>query len=274
MATWDVAADLALGGGADFLAAQQTPPGLLDRLAAAPGVRVKRAETSLVQYFGFDQARSELRTSSVKDRNPFKDRRVREAVQRAIDFEGIKAALGGLGQPGRDDPQPHGGRLERGAGPSTALSTPRRRAACWRKPATPTGSTSRSTAPPRGRPPAGYPGMLARIGIKVELRLVPAGEVDRLIHAHASDFFHWGWADPLNSSLVLRSLYHSGADYAAPGVVSPELDALIDAAGRSQPPSAATADRPHLEAGARRGPLRAMARIPAQSSHRGRFTLA
>ena len=29
--------------------------------------------------------------------------------------------------------------------------------------------------------------------------------------------------------MIFRSLYHGGAPYAAPGVASPELDALIDA---------------------------------------------
>jgi peptide/nickel transport system substrate-binding protein len=44
-------------------------------------------------YFGFDQARDELLYSSVKGRNPFKDKRVREAIYRAIDVEAIKRAV-------------------------------------------------------------------------------------------------------------------------------------------------------------------------------------
>jgi ABC-type oligopeptide transport system substrate-binding subunit len=64
----------------------------------------------------------------------------------------------------------------------------------------------------------------------IESRLAPAGEVDRIILARGSDLFHWGWAEPLDSANIFRSLYHGGAAYAAPGVASPELDALIDAA--------------------------------------------
>ncbi len=155
---------------------------------------------------------------------------MREAIQRAIDFEGIKAALGGLASPagmilGRtaagwdeelDRPPPYDPEAARRLlaeagypdGFDVALDCPTSREAACRF----------------------YPEMLARIGIKVDLRLAPAGEVDRLIHAHASDFFHWGWADPLDSTSSSARSTTAARDYAAPGVASPELDALIDAA--------------------------------------------
>jgi peptide/nickel transport system substrate-binding protein len=44
-------------------------------------------------YFGFDQGRDELLYSSVKGKNPFKDKRVREAIYRAIDVEAIKRSV-------------------------------------------------------------------------------------------------------------------------------------------------------------------------------------
>ena len=41
-------------------------------------------------FLGMDQKRDELLYSSVKGKNPFKDKRVRQAFYQAIDIEGIK----------------------------------------------------------------------------------------------------------------------------------------------------------------------------------------
>ena len=69
----EAAAERMLRGEADFFWTQQAPPGLLDRLEAAPGERVTRAETANTQYLAFDLASPELRTATVKGRNPFAD---------------------------------------------------------------------------------------------------------------------------------------------------------------------------------------------------------
>jgi peptide/nickel transport system substrate-binding protein len=224
------AAELVLRGQVDFFPTQQAPPGLLARLEGAPGVRVTRAETSNVQYFGFDLPSPELRTSTVKDRNPFQDRRVREAIYRAVDFEGIKAALGGLAAPagmfvGRT-----------AAGWSEELDRPlpydpdkaRRLLA---EASYPDGfGIALDCAASREAACRFYPEMLARIGIRAELRLRPTGELDEIMQAQGSDFFNWGSLEPLDSTLVVRAIYRRGAPYTAPGVANAELDALIDAA--------------------------------------------
>jgi peptide/nickel transport system substrate-binding protein len=69
-------------------------------------------------YLGFDHEREQLLYSDVQGRNPLKDRRVREAIYRAIDADGLvrrRDARQGLA--GRDDgePLPHrrAGRPER-----------------------------------------------------------------------------------------------------------------------------------------------------------------
>jgi ABC-type transport system substrate-binding protein len=73
-----------------------------------------------------------------------------------------------------------------------------------------------------------YPEMLARVGIRADLRVRPSGELDQIMQAHRTDFVNWGWIEPLDASMIFRSLYHSGSPYALPGVAGPELDALID----------------------------------------------
>src|SRR5205823_3664319 len=44
-------------------------------------------------FLGFDQMRDELKYSSVKGKNPFKDVRVRKAFYEAIDIEAIKSRV-------------------------------------------------------------------------------------------------------------------------------------------------------------------------------------
>jgi peptide/nickel transport system substrate-binding protein len=55
------------------------------RLQSNPALRVVQGPESRIIFLGFDQKRDELLYSSVKGRNPFKDRRVRQAVLQAID---------------------------------------------------------------------------------------------------------------------------------------------------------------------------------------------
>jgi peptide/nickel transport system substrate-binding protein len=78
-----------LSGEIDLL--QDPPPQDMDRLANNAGTRVINGMENRIVFFGFDQARDELAYSNVRGRNPFKDRRVREAFYRAIDIEAIKA---------------------------------------------------------------------------------------------------------------------------------------------------------------------------------------
>jgi peptide/nickel transport system substrate-binding protein len=62
----------------------------LPRLEANPQVRVVQGPENRVIFLVMDQDRDALKYSNVKDRNPFKDLRVRQALYMAIDIEGIK----------------------------------------------------------------------------------------------------------------------------------------------------------------------------------------
>ncbi len=59
----------------------------LPRLKADKGLKVSETNDIGTQYLAFDQARSELPGSDIKGRNPFKDLRVRRAIQLAVDTD-------------------------------------------------------------------------------------------------------------------------------------------------------------------------------------------
>jgi peptide/nickel transport system substrate-binding protein len=62
----------------------------VDRINASSAARVMQGPELRTIFLGFDQKRDELQYSSVKGKNPFKDKRVRQAFYQAIDIEGIK----------------------------------------------------------------------------------------------------------------------------------------------------------------------------------------
>lgn len=65
----------------------------LERLRADASIRVLQGPELRTIFLGLDQWRDELLYSSVKGKNPFKDRRVRLAVYQAIDDEAIKTRV-------------------------------------------------------------------------------------------------------------------------------------------------------------------------------------
>src|SRR6267142_1276300 len=66
------------------------PPQDVPRLKKQAGIRVIEGTENRIIFFGFDQSRDQLLYSDVKGKNPFKDRRVREAIYRAIDIEALR----------------------------------------------------------------------------------------------------------------------------------------------------------------------------------------
>jgi len=65
----------------------------IDRVKAAPNLKVLQGPELRVIFLGMDQKRDELLFSNVKGKNPFKDKRVRQAFYQAIDIEGIKRTV-------------------------------------------------------------------------------------------------------------------------------------------------------------------------------------
>jgi peptide/nickel transport system substrate-binding protein len=68
-----------------------SPPfSALDQIEATPGLKLEHAPDLRTVWLGVDQGREELRSSDIKGRNPFKDKRVRQAIYQAIDVEAIR----------------------------------------------------------------------------------------------------------------------------------------------------------------------------------------
>jgi peptide/nickel transport system substrate-binding protein len=63
------------------------------RVNASANAKVMQGPELRTIFLGMDQKRDELLFSSVKGKNPFKDKRVRQAMYQAIDIEGIKRTV-------------------------------------------------------------------------------------------------------------------------------------------------------------------------------------
>lgn len=69
------------------------PPQDIEHVEKNPAVKVWQTAELRTMFLGMDQSRDELLESSVKGKNPFKDKRVRQAFYQAIDEEGIKTKV-------------------------------------------------------------------------------------------------------------------------------------------------------------------------------------
>ena len=80
-----------LSGEIDFIL--DPSPQDIGRLKQDPKIKVLEGMENRTIFLGMDQWRDELQYSSVKGRNPFKDKRVREAFQAAIDLGALKSQV-------------------------------------------------------------------------------------------------------------------------------------------------------------------------------------
>jgi peptide/nickel transport system substrate-binding protein len=80
-----------ISGELDFIL--DPPPQDLERLEKTPNTKVVNGVENRIIFIGMDQARDELLYSSVKGKNPFKDKRVRQALYQSIDIETLKTRL-------------------------------------------------------------------------------------------------------------------------------------------------------------------------------------
>ena len=71
----------------------EVPPQDVERLKKDPKLRVMEGIEVRTIFLGMDQFSDEAKYTNVKGKNPFKDKRVREALSLAVDREGIKRAI-------------------------------------------------------------------------------------------------------------------------------------------------------------------------------------
>jgi peptide/nickel transport system substrate-binding protein len=80
-----------LSGNVDFV--QDVPVDDIQRLNAVPGIRLNTGPENRSIFLGLNVGSRELALSDIKGRNPFADRRVREAVSMALDREAIRRTV-------------------------------------------------------------------------------------------------------------------------------------------------------------------------------------
>ena len=84
-----------LSGNIDFVL--DPPVQDIEKLKGDKAIKVYEGRENRIVFLQMDQARDELLYSNVKGKNPFKDKRVRQAFYQAIDVEGIhKVVMRGL----------------------------------------------------------------------------------------------------------------------------------------------------------------------------------
>ena len=216
------------------------PPQDVPRLRKQAGVKVVEGPENRIVFFGFDQEREQLLYSDVKGKNPFKDRRIREAIYRAIDIESLRRVTM------RGQALPTGSIT-----PSPLASNPE---AEKRLPYDPAGAK-------RLLADAGYPngfgftldcpnnryindeqmcvavaGMLAKIGLRVRVNAQPRAIYFARLPKRDTSAYLLGWGGAVtDAQTILTPVLHSpdskgSGDYNYGNYRNAKLDALIDAA--------------------------------------------
>jgi peptide/nickel transport system substrate-binding protein len=80
-----------ISGELDFIL--DPPPQDVERLEKTPNAKIINGLENRIIFIGMDQNRDELTYSNVKGKNPFKDKRVRQALYQSIDIETMKTKL-------------------------------------------------------------------------------------------------------------------------------------------------------------------------------------
>jgi peptide/nickel transport system substrate-binding protein len=206
-------------------------PDQFERLKHAPGIKVEETNTIRSAFLVLNQTSPELRTSNVRGRNPFADKRVRRAIYQAIDIERlIRDVENGYALPAGMPIAPG----INGYAPELDQRLPydpESAKALLAEAGYPQGFGVQMDTSAFSSDCQAIAAMLGRIGIKVEVVMMSDTEMNRKIASRNTDFYlrsvGYGTLDSLEA---FRVLYRSGArnNVNATGYANPQVDELID----------------------------------------------
>jgi len=226
-----------LSGQVDFI--QDVPVQDLQRVADADGLKVLTAPQNRVIFFGMNQGDTDLKSDDVEGKNPFADLRVRQAVNMAINREAIQTVVmrdqsipAGVIMP----PFVNGWNETLDAVPANDIDAAK---ALMAEAGYGDGFSIQLDCPndryinDESICQASV-GMLAQIGITVQLDAKPKAQHFPLIGNQETDFYMLGWGVPTyDSEYIFNFLVHSkGEKYGSwngTRYSNPDLDVQIQA---------------------------------------------
>jgi peptide/nickel transport system substrate-binding protein len=208
----------------------------IERLKKDARVSVLQVADIGQQYLTFDQARDELTHGDMKDRNPFKDKRVRQAVYQAINMELVVAKV------------LRGAAVPTGALLSTRVDgslpeldkrlpyDPARAKALLAEAGYPNGfgvTLDCVNVAWREQVCVAVSGMLSQVGIRTQVRSSATGQFFPKLSQGTASFIEYGWTATPDAWASLNGLFRtfdkSGlGTFNAGRYSNPQLDVLID----------------------------------------------
>jgi peptide/nickel transport system substrate-binding protein len=224
---------LLLNGQTHFV--QDPPLTALGSIRSRPGLKLAEIGELRVLLLGLNQGTPELHSGDIAGANPFKDKRVRQALYQAIDIEAIRDdVMAGLAVPTGITIPPG----VNGYAPELDERLPydpQRAKALLAEAGYPEGFGVTLDCPNNRyvndeaicRAVASH---LGEIGVRVEVDVQPKEVHFAKLFERRTDFYLLGYLTPtFDSALHLRELYHSrAARWGATGYANPALDALIE----------------------------------------------
>jgi peptide/nickel transport system substrate-binding protein len=211
----------------------------LGNLKTNAQLKVLEGNENRTVFLAMDQGSNELKYSSVKGKNPFKDVRVRQAVLQSIDVVALqRTVMRGLSLPSMSmiAPQVRGYSKDLEKRPPVNLANAKK---LMTEAGYPNGFDITLDCPNNRyindeRICTAITGMLSKIDIRVRLNAMPRATYFPKIQNMDSSFFLYGWGVPTFDSLytlqsVIRTKSTGGdGEQNYSGYSNPKVDALID----------------------------------------------
>jgi peptide/nickel transport system substrate-binding protein len=226
-----------LSGEVDFV--QDMPVQDIDRVAQTASLKVNTGAEVRSIFYGLNAGAAELASSDVKGKNPLADKRVRKAMEMAINREAIqKVVMGGQSAPSGSliPPGVNGYTKELDKYPAWDIAKAK---ALMTEAGYPNGFSIKLNCPNNRyindeKICQATVGFLGQIGIKTTLDARPMAQHTPTILKSETDFYMLGWGvASFDAAYTLDSLYHSRdkvyGTYNATQTVYPEWDKKMEA---------------------------------------------